>query len=196
MSSEPKRPSAFNLYGSWVIFLVLPPFVYYIWICVTQNDGALFVPRTAQDVHWLWAHVSAPTWQSIAIFTGWMCFQGLLQIYAPGPWKQGVALDDGTRLEYRMNGWLVWWFTWACLAAAVVFGWFKPATLYDQFGPLLSTVNLFTYPFCIFLYVLGKASKFTERTSGHPLYDYLMGTSLNPASASSTSSSFARHAPA
>ena len=138
------------------------------------------MPHSSQDVRWLLAHVAPPTLKSVAIFSGWMAFQGLLQIYAPGPWKQGVTLDDGTRLEYRMNGWLVWWFTWACLAAAVVFGWFTPSTLYEQFGPLLTTVNLFTYPLCIFLYVLGKQSKSGERVSGNALYDYLMGTSLNP----------------
>lgn len=177
---EKKPPSAFNFVGSVVIFLLLPPFVYYLWICATQFDGALYVPHNWPEVVDLVRRVPLPTVRSVAIFTGWMLFQGLLQIYGPGKWVEGTELRDGTRLKYKMNGVFAWWGTWAVLLVLMLGGWFDLASLYDDFGPLLTTVNLFTYPFCLFLYVLGKLSDKPERISGNAFYDYFLGNALNP----------------
>src|SRR5204862_5184686 len=41
---------------------------------------------------------------------------------------------------------------------------------YDQFGPLLTTVNIFAFVFSFFLYLRG----------GNGFYDYFIGTELNP----------------
>mgnify|MGYP000573661604 CR=1 FL=1 len=52
--------------------------------------------------------------------------------------------------------------------------------LYEEAGALLTTAVLFSYLFCVFLYFYGLASKRPERRTGHPVYDFFMGTSLNP----------------
>jgi hypothetical protein len=52
--------------------------------------------------------------------------------------------------------------------------------LYDEFGPLLTTVNIFAFVFSFFLYWLGKRSNMPERRSSNAFYGYFMGTGLNP----------------
>jgi len=166
----------FNVVGTVVLLVTLPPLVYYMWICLQYCDGNLAIPTR----QWL-QYFPLPTWTSVAVLAGWLGLQALLQLYAPGPWIEGTPLHDGTRLRYRMNGWLTWWITWACLAAGVGLHLFRPTILADQFGPLLTTTNIFTYLFCIYLYWHGKRyGTANERITHHPVYDFWLGTALNP----------------
>jgi delta14-sterol reductase len=168
--------SGFNVLSTVVLLLTLPPLVYYLWICLEFYDGRLVLPSPE-----LLRHVPAPTPTSMAIFVGWFAFQALLQIYAPGKWIEGTPLADGTRLKYKMNGWFVWWFTWLVLALGVILHLFSPTILADQFGPLLSTTNVFTYLLSSYLYWHGKrfATKH-ERITGNVIYDFWLGSGLNP----------------
>jgi protein-S-isoprenylcysteine O-methyltransferase Ste14 len=112
---------------------------------------------------------------------GWLIFQGLLQIFAPGKWVEGTQLSDGTRLKYKMNGWVAWWSTWAVLAAGLALEHFSPTILADQFGALLTTANIFTYLFCFYLYWHGKHFGMKhERITNNVVYDFWLGTALNP----------------
>ena len=113
---------------------------------------------------------------------GWFVFQAALQIKAPGPWREGVPLRDGSRLRYRMNGWWSWWATWAVLIGGVLVGWITPTILADNFGPLMTVANVFAFALSAHLYVLGRRRPHPagERVSGRALRDYVMGTSLNP----------------
>src|SRR5579871_1639160 len=167
-------------FGALPLMVLLPPLVYYMWICATRYDGALTIPHNKEELLRLVSFVAAPTWQAVAIYLGWFLFQALLQIYAPGKWVEGTELADGTRLKYRMNGWFSWWFTWVCLAAGVLTGIISPTLLFDQFGPLLTVVNIFSFGLSIYLYIVGKRRPDAGRVTGNPVYDYFMGTSLNP----------------
>lgn len=172
------RPTAraFNVLSTIVLLLVLPPLVYYLWICLEFNGGNLMVPSPG-----LFRYVPAPTPTSIGIFASWFVFQALLQIYAPGKWIEGTSLADGTRLKYKMNGWFSWWFTWLVIAAGVILHIFSPTILADQFGPLLTTANIFTYLFSFYLYWHGKRwATQRERIAGNAVYDFWLGTALNP----------------
>ena len=101
-----------NVTTTIIMLFTLPPLVYYIWICLAFNRGHLVLPSPE-----MLDYFPLPTATSVAIVAGWLIFQGLLQIYAPGKWVEGTPLPDGTRLKYKMNGWFAWWFTWAVLAA-------------------------------------------------------------------------------
>jgi len=90
-----------------------------------------------------------------------------------------------------MNGWFSWWFTWAALAALGALAWLRggragalglATILYDQFGPLMSTVNIFTFIFCVYLYLLGKRRPDDGQAAltGNRFYDYFMGAARNP----------------
>jgi delta14-sterol reductase len=179
--TEPAEPWVFaNTAGP--LMIGLPLVVYYLWICVTWYGGALYVPLSWDDLVRFVSHVSWPTRTAVAIYGGWFLFQALLQIYAPGPWRQGTPLEDGSRLSYKMNGWFSWWATWGVLAAGVLLGWISPTLLQREFGPLLTTVNLFAFAFSLYLYFHGKRHPDggSRRNKGRFVYDYFMGTSLNP----------------
>jgi protein-S-isoprenylcysteine O-methyltransferase Ste14 len=172
------RPTAtpFNVAMTIVLLIVLPPFVYYLWICLAYNHGQPMWPSLSMI-----RYFPLPTWTSAAIVVGWLVFQALLQIYAPGKWVEGTPLADGTRLSYRMNGWFSWWITWAAVAAGVSLNLFSPTILADQFGPLLTTANIFTYLFCLYLYWHGRTFGAPhERVTGNAVYDFWLGTALNP----------------
>jgi protein-S-isoprenylcysteine O-methyltransferase Ste14 len=172
------RPTAstFNVVGTVALLVALPPIVYYFWFCLEYANGMLVLP----SADWL-RHFPLPTVRSTTIVAGWLVFQALLQVYAPGKWIEGTPLHDGTRLKYKMNGWFTWWFTWAVLVAAVALHLVRPSVLADEFGPLLTTANIFTYAFCLYLYWHGrKHGTAQERVTGNPIYDFWMGTALNP----------------
>jgi delta14-sterol reductase len=173
--TEPKKPAIGDFLGALLLLVALPPFTYYIWLCVTQHDGALFMPSLD-----LFSRIPAPTFTAVAAYGLWFLLQAALQIVAPGKIHEGTPLADGTRLKYKMNGWFTFWFTIVVVFAGVALGWISPTIWFDQFGPLLTTVNIFAFVFSLFLFFHGKASKRTERTSGNIIYDYFMGTALNP----------------
>lgn len=174
------RPKKLDLAGAAAMLVLLPVLVYYATICVMHYEGSLVLPSSGAEVREFAGYVEAPTLTSIAIFGGWFGFQALCQILLPGRWQEGSELEDGSRLSYRLNGWLTLWVTAAVLGGAALLGWIPAGALYDEFGPLLSTVNIFTYLLCGYLYVLGLRTRPREASSGSKLYDYFMGRSLNP----------------
>ena len=166
---ESTKPAMGDFLGSLLLLAALPSFTYYIWICVTEFDGALVFPGLD-----LLRHIPAPTITAVTAYASWFVFQAVLQIVAPGKVHEGVPLSDGTRLKYKMNGWFSFWFTLGVVVAGVLLGWISPTLWFDQFGPLLTTVNIFAFAFSLFLYFQGK------RTTGNAIYDYFVGTALNP----------------
>jgi protein-S-isoprenylcysteine O-methyltransferase Ste14 len=175
-----KPTSFFNLFFAGVMLLTLPPLVYYMWICVVHYEGAIVIPKTMEELRKLVSYVEMPTPLSVGIFVGWYGWHILCQIFAPGKWVEGTPLSDGTKLKYKLNGWVTWWATWIVLGAMVYFKVFSASALYEQFGPLLTTINIFTWVFCLYLYYSRRWSGKTEQISGNAMYDYWMGTCLNP----------------
>jgi hypothetical protein len=173
--SETTRARPIDILGGLLLLVALPPFTYYVWFCVSEFGGSLVFPSLA-----LFSRVPAPTLTAVVLYGTWFLLQTILQIAAPGKVHEGVTLQDGTRLKYKMNGWFSFGFTIAFVVLAVMAGWIPATIVYDQFGPLLTTVHIFAFVFSLFLYFHGKASKHPERRSGNALYDYFMGMELNP----------------
>jgi delta14-sterol reductase len=170
----------FSNIGAVLLLVALPPLVYWMWICLEYNGGAMLLPTSAEAWRELIGHVPPPTPTAAVIYLGWFGFQVLLQLYAPGKIAKGTELADGTRLEYKMNGWFTWWFTWACVVGGVAVGLFSPTILADNFGPLMTVANLFAFALAGYLFWYGRRHPKGEQVSGRAVYDYFMGTSLNP----------------
>jgi delta14-sterol reductase/lamin-B receptor len=160
--------------------IALPLLVYYLWLAVSdpEHSGMLFVPTLA-DV----GRIPWPTWPSVVIFTVWLLLQALLYQVLPGKWVQGVPLADGSRLRYRLNG-LFAFVVSLGLAFGLLhgcgFAWIFPGTvLFEQIGPLLTTVNLFAFALSLALYFFGTIEK-PGKTTGRFFYDYFMGVDLHP----------------
>jgi len=141
-----------------ILMIFLPIVVYYFWISVHYHHGCLFMP-TAGDLKL----IPAPTTTSIAIYGLWVLFQTLLQIFAPGKIQPGRSNADGTRLKYKMNGLFSFWLTWVVVAFVAWMGWVTPNMIYENFGSMITTANIFAYALAIFLYIYGKVTKQEER---------------------------------
>src|SRR5476649_1198156 len=82
--------STANVAMTLVLLIALPLLVYYMWFCLAFNRGQLTLPSVD-----MLRHFPLPTATSVAIVAGWLVFQALLQIYAPGKWVEGTPLADG-----------------------------------------------------------------------------------------------------
>jgi protein-S-isoprenylcysteine O-methyltransferase Ste14 len=167
-------------WGSLGLTIGLPLVVYYLWVCIVDHGGALLWPRSGADLVELIRRVPLPTPRSVALYGAWLCLQVLLQVLMPGPWKEGQPTHDGTRLKYRMNGWISWWLTWAIVILAVVSGILPATFFYDEYGPLLSTVVVFAFAYSGYLHWHGRRFGRNEVVHGNAIHDFFMGTSLNP----------------
>src|SRR5256885_16750453 len=99
------------------MLLTLPLLVYYLWFCLAFTRGHLVLPSAD-----MLRRFPMPTAASVGLVAGWLIFQTLLQIYAPGKWVKGPLLPHGTRLKYKMNGWVSWRRSPAELAVGCAFG--------------------------------------------------------------------------
>lgn len=163
-----------------ILMLTLPPLIYYMWICVTFYGGAMQLPTSGAELAAFVSHIEVPGPRALAFFVGWYALQVLLQVFAPGKWVEGTPLRDGSRLRYKMNGWFSWWVT-LMLAFVLVDRGVVPATmLADDFGELLTIFNVFAFAFSGYLYVRGTRRGKADGLTGRPIYDYFMGTELNP----------------
>lgn len=169
-----------DVLGELLLLIALPPFTYYLWLCVTDFGGAFAFPLSISEWRDLFSRIPGPSVTAVIIYGGWFLFQAALQVAAPGTIHHGVPLADGTRLQYKMNGWSSFWFTIAVASLACWLQWIPATIIYDEFGPLLTTANIFAFAFSVFLYLSGKASARPERRTGNALSDYFMGTALNP----------------
>ena len=164
-----------DLLGCLLLLASLPPFTYYIWICVDQFGGALAVPAAV-----LLSHIPGPAVTAVVLYGCWFLLQVILQVAAPGKIQEGLSLPDGIHLKYKLNGWVSFWITLGVALAAAGLGWIPATIFYDEFGPLLTTANIFAFAFSVFLYVHGRRSDRPEKRTGNAVYDYFMGTALNP----------------
>ena len=166
--------------GAALLTVLMPTLSIYLWACLQGNGGALIIPRRLAELHKLVAMIPLPTGRAVLYFTVWLALQVVLQLVAPGKMVQGMPQLDGRRLMYRINGWSAFWISMAILIALFWTGILPLTAIYDELGGLISTATLFAVLFSVFLYVYGLLSKHEERRSGNVIYDFFLGTALNP----------------
>jgi len=159
-----------------VLFPLIP---YYLYFCIAFNDAAI-LPNAGSD----WAGFFAaiiPTFEALAIYVGWFAGQALLHGILPGRLVQGLPLEDGSRLRYRLNGLAAMAVSCIALGLGHGLGWFSLTWIHDNFGALLSAITIFSYAFALFLYFWGKACPGgASKVTGQFFVDYFFGPALNP----------------
>lgn len=166
--------------GAALLTVLMPTLSIYLWACIVRNGGALILPRSLAELRELVALLPLPTGRAVMYFSGWLLLQIFLRLYAPGKTVLGMVQRDGRRLPYRINGWSSLWISLAVLGGLLYSGLLPLTAIYDELGGLISTATLFAFVFAVFLYFYGLRSKQEERRSGHVIYDFFLGTSLNP----------------
>ena len=129
MTASPSRSA-----GPLLLMATLPPFVYWLWICLTFYDGAPVLPTSVATARAMIARVPPPTTLAVVLYSAWWIVQVALALVLPGPVREGTPLADGSRLAYRLNGWPAFWATLALAALAVAAGW-VPAGIFSFSSP-------------------------------------------------------------
>ncbi len=172
------------------LVLVCPPMVILMWYINVELDGSLlrlwhlFQSQGVFTAIWkIWSPIffgSKTAWSMIAIFGS--C-QLLFMKFLPGKLVKGPITPKGNTPLYKANGPLAFATTLFCFYFATQFFHFFPATIiYDNFGPLLGALNLFSLIFCLFLCIKGyvKPSSSDAGGTGNFIFDYFWGTELYP----------------
>lgn len=161
--------------GAKVLLVAMPVLSLYLWVCIHKHGGALVLPTLS-----VLREIPLPSLRGAAYFLGFVGFQALIQVVLPGRTVLGLAQRDGLKVEYKLNGLFSFVVTLGALAAVYAAGWVKGATVLAELGGVLSSAILFAFAFSFFLYFYGFASTRAEQRTGIPVYDYFMGSSLNP----------------
>jgi len=163
--------------GALALVIVMPTISFYLWSAVAQHGGSLWLPTSVPE---LLAMVPAPTWEAAAIFGAWLVLQAVLYVVAPGRVLQGWPTEHGERAEYRINGLFAFGVSAALLVAALALELVSARAVLAQLGPLLTIATLFAVVAAALTHVAGRRRAHLERSTGNPIYDFYMGTILNP----------------
>ncbi|KAF2068952.1 hypothetical protein CYY_009731 [Polysphondylium violaceum] len=178
-----------GIIGTFLLTFILPVVVYWIWASLEFNEGYLLRPAelSVEGIKAFFVNLynivmehAYPTKQATIIYFSWFFFQAFLQHFVPGRKVLGSPLPGGKRLEYTLNGWASWWITMIAVPAAAYFGLFKATILYDNYGSMLTVVNIWSFVFTFLLKIQAKIQDDEERMSGHFFYDFWMGFARNP----------------
>jgi 7-dehydrocholesterol reductase len=121
----------------------------------------------------------AVAWKMILSF---MAFQLLLMKVIPGDRFEATLTPKGNRPVYIANGMACYLTTLAVLVLLDLTQAFNPATIYDKFGNILSSMNVFAWCFCLGLLVKGHVapSSSDSGTNGSWITDFYWGMELYP----------------
>lgn len=123
---------------------------------------------------------NAMAWKLIGYFS---LSQIILMKWLPGKPFKGPITPKGNTPIYKANGLLAFIVTISSFfILSLGFDVFSPTIIYDNFGPLLGALNVFSLLFCLMLYFKGKykPSSTDSGCSGNRIFDYYWGTELYP----------------
>jgi Delta14-sterol reductase len=161
--------------GAWLFIAGLPTLTMYLWISIHRHAGALFLPRLSTL-----SEIPLPTLRATLVFLGWLAFQVALQVVLPGKVVDGLKQRDGLIVKYKLNGLLSLIVT-LLVAGGLWAGKIITGTaVLAELGGLLTLAILFSFAFGVFLYLYGFRSPRKEVRTGIFIYDFFMGSALNP----------------
>ncbi len=174
------------------LFLILftPPAIFIFWYINTELGGSFtsfwqlvvrhgFIATLASICAPIF--FGSPTAWKILVF--FAAFQLILMRVVPGKPFLGPVTPKGNTPVYKANGFPCFLITMGTFwFGGFVFRFFEPSILYDNLGPILGALNLFSLLFCLFLLVKGfvRPSSSDSGSSGNPLFDYYWGIELYP----------------
>jgi 7-dehydrocholesterol reductase len=123
---------------------------------------------------------TASAWKIIGIFAA---FELALMRLIPGKLFKGPITPEGNTPIYKANGiacFLITYLTFYLLSFKLKL--FSPTIIYDNLGGLLGALCIFSFFFCIFLYIKGIyfPSSSDNGTTGNVIFDFYWGTELYP----------------
>lgn len=174
-------------FGPLILMATTPAFSMVMFHVNTQmnSDFLAFAKLCMEDgffqtVHNVWPTPWDPSvWKLIL---GFMVFEAILQRWMPGKEFKATLTPKGNRPIYTANGMASYLFTLATLLTGSYLGYFRPAIVYDKFGEILSSMNVFALLFCTMLLIKGNyaPSSTDSGSTGNYIIDFWWGTELYP----------------
>uniref|UniRef100_A0A4W5NW62 Delta(14)-sterol reductase LBR n=1 Tax=Hucho hucho TaxID=62062 RepID=A0A4W5NW62_9TELE len=163
--------------GVFCMTLLLPVTVLGLMVVCSQEDASLMSSPPLPGLDSLW------DLQVFGMVVLWLIFQALLYVLPVGKVVEGMPLKNGERLKYRMNTLYAFVLTVAALGAAahhkMDLGYIHSHFLQLAVSSLLCSVLLSVY-----LYVRSRWATqdmlAPGGNSGSVIYDFFMGSELNP----------------
>ncbi|KAM0752194.1 ERG4/ERG24 ergosterol biosynthesis protein [Meredithblackwellia eburnea MCA 4105] len=173
------------------MMIFFPCLFYYLYSCLFFNNGYFFKPTNPATITgpggWLdlAKHVAslvrdnaAPTKRAAILYFSFLTLQLILAFIMPGLKQQGLPVSalGGKTLTYNCNAYTSLYATLAIMASLQYFGIFNMADIIDLYGPLLTVASISGFSLAAVIYLFGD----NYRMSGNLIYDYFMGSTLNP----------------
>lgn len=175
--------------GALILILWSHGLIYYLWICLEFHQGGLFLPSSLSEApSFLSQYIShittsaCPTLEAFIIFFTFFILQIILAITLPGPLVKGLPVpsENNKVYVYKCNAVWCWYFTFILLFALNYFQLFKLSRIQELHGPLMTVVIITSDLLSFVIYFSGILLKKSTRMSGEFIYDFFMGSWLNP----------------
>ncbi|KAJ2817629.1 erg24, C-14 sterol reductase, partial [Coemansia furcata] len=183
----------FGFPGS-VAVMTITTIVLYVWNFSCSEATGCQLPVTGSQWAAIAAHAadyrSYLSLEALAYYVLWWSWLAMLYFVIPGRTVQGVALRNGQRLDYPING-LSSFLVTLCTAAMVhsKFGIAPFLWIADHFFQLAAASYIFATTQAMFVYLRSfrRPSSGAQPVmlalagnSGNPVYDFFIGRELNP----------------
>jgi 7-dehydrocholesterol reductase len=176
-----------EFFGPLFLMLSTPPFSICFYHVCTHMDGnfAAFFKLILSNgllstLYSIWpTPFDVSVWKMILSF---MAFELILQKYMPGKEFKATVTPQGNIPIYKANGMQSYVTTLVTLLGLTYFELFRPAVVYEKFGEILSSMNLFALLFCAMLLVKSYVAPTNSDvvSSGNIVADYYVGRELHP----------------
>jgi len=150
---------------------------------VKELDGSLAgLASAASDSAFIHGVFPAPTRRAVGFLGGLLALQLFLLLVVPGCRFQGPRAPSGHVPSYTANGFAAFLCTLGVLGALCARGVLSPTLIYDELGPIMTTLNGAALAASLLLYVKGLRwpSTADAGSSGSALMDVYWGTELYP----------------
>ncbi|XP_064781241.1 delta(14)-sterol reductase LBR isoform X2 [Oncorhynchus masou masou] len=163
--------------GVFCMTLLLPATVLGLMVVCSQEDASLMSSPPLPALDSLWDV------QVFGMVVLWLLFQALLYMLPVGKVVEGMPLKNGERLKYRMNTLYAFVLTVAALGAAVHHK-IDLSYIHSHFLQLAVSSLLCSGLLSVYLYVRSRWATqdllAPGGNSGSVIYDFFMGSELNP----------------
>jgi 7-dehydrocholesterol reductase len=173
--------------GPLFLMAVTPPFTMVYFHVVSQLDGDFFrlgrrflSEGVIQTIYDIWPS----PWDSLAwkMILSFMAFELLLMKVLPGKTFVATVTPKGNHPTYKANGMQSYLATLATFLILSHLQIIQPSLVYDKFGNILASMNVFAFLFCILLLIKGHIapSSTDSGTNDNPVIDFYWGMELYP----------------
>lgn len=161
-----------------LMFLTPIVSIIFFHVCAHMNgDFIAFAGLVYEMGFWtvmssIWPNpFDAEVWQMILSF---MAFELALMKLVPGKRFEGSLTPKGNTPVYTANGMACYLITLSTLLLLAYLNIFDPARVYDKFGNILSSMNVFAWVFCFMLLIKGYVapSSSDSGTTGNIVHDF------------------------